>query len=115
MANYTSAEYFKDFLRKKYPCKEPFELLVVDKKPKRMAGSYIWEKHRIRIYAPWGHLEETAIHEYAHHIHYTECGSKTNGERPHGPQFWEICGALMCVAAQKGLFTKTRVEKIANC
>jgi hypothetical protein len=63
MANYPSAEYFKDFLRKIYPCKEPFELLVVDKKPKTRAGVYIYGTHRIRIYAPWGHLEETAIHE----------------------------------------------------
>ena len=115
MANYPSAEYFKDFLRKIYPCKEPFELLVVDKKPKTRAGVYIYGTHRIRIYAPWGHLEETAIHEYAYHIHYTECGSKTYGERPHGPQFWEIYEALMCVAAPEGLFTRPRVEKIANC
>ena len=66
MANYPSADYFKDFLHKIYPCKEPFELLVVDKKPKTRAGVYIYDTHRIRIYAPWGHLEETAIHEYAH-------------------------------------------------
>lgn len=69
MANYPSVDYFKDFLRKIYPCKEPFELLVVDKKPKRRAGSYIWEKHRIRIYAPWGHLKETAIHESSYSLY----------------------------------------------
>ena len=129
MANYPSADYFKDFLHKIYPCKEPFELLVVDKKPKTRAGVYIYDTHRIRIYAPWGHLKETAririyapwghlketaIHEYAHHIHYTECGSKAHGERPHGPQFWEIYGALMCVAVQKGLYVEERIEKIAK-
>ena len=63
MANYPSADYFKDFLHKIYPCKEPFELLVVDKKPKTRAGVYIYDTHRIRIYAPWGHLKETAIHD----------------------------------------------------
>ena len=68
MANYPSADYFKDFLQKIYSCKEPFELLVVDKKPKTRAGVYIYDTHRIRIYAPWGHLKETAIHEYAHII-----------------------------------------------
>ena len=114
MANYPSADYFKDFLHKIYPCKEPFELLVVDKKPKTMAGVYIYDTHRIRIYAPWEHLKETAIHEYAHHIHYTECGSKAHGERPHGPQFWEIYGALMSVAVQKGLYVEERIEKIAK-
>ena len=61
MANYPSANYFKDFLHEIYPCKEPFELLVVDKKPKTRAGVYIQDTHRIRIYAPWGHLKETSI------------------------------------------------------
>ena len=64
MANYPSADYFKDFLHKLYPCKEPFELLVVDKKPKTRAGVYIQDTHRIRIYAPWGRLKRTAIHEH---------------------------------------------------
>lgn len=81
---------------------------------KTRAGVYFFDAHRIRIYAPWGHLKETAIHEYAHHIHYTECGSKAHGERPHGPQFWEIYGALMCVAVQKGLYVEERIEKIAK-
>ena len=47
MANYPSADYFKDFLHEIYPCKEPFELLVVDKKPKTRAGVYIQDTHRI--------------------------------------------------------------------
>ncbi len=75
MANIPDANYFKDLLMSIYPCKEPFELLVVDKKPKTRMGVYIIDKRRIRIYARWrvaSPLEEIAIHEYAHHIHYTE-------------------------------------------
>jgi predicted SprT family Zn-dependent metalloprotease len=74
-------------------------------------------KQRIRIYAPWQEetpLEEIAIHEYAHHIHYTEQNKVENKERPHGAQFWEIYGALMCVAVQKRLFNEERVSRISN-
>jgi len=117
MANYPDADYFKNFLLSVYPCKEPFELLVIDKKPKTKMGVYIISKRRIRIYAPWSvstPLKEIAIHEYAHHIHYTEQNKLENGEKPHGRQFWEIYGALMCRAVQKGLFKEKRVSDIAQ-
>ncbi len=117
MTNNPDANYFKNLLLNIYPCKEPFELLVVDKKPKTRMGVYIIDKRRIRIYARWrvaSPLEEIAIHEYAHHIHYTEQNKVKNQERPHGPQFWEIYGALMCRAVQKGLFKEERVSNIAK-
>ena len=117
MANIPDANYFKNLLLSIYPCKEPFELLVVDKKPKTRLGVYIIDKRRIRIYARWrvaSPLEEIAIHEYAHHIHYTEQNKVENQERPHGPQFWEIYGALMCRAVQKGLFKEERVLEISK-
>lgn len=117
MTNYPNADYFKDFLLSIYPCKVPFELLVIDKKPKTRSGVYIFDKRRIRIYAQWGDfvpLKEIAIHEYAHHIHFTEQNKEGNEERPHGPQFWEIYGALMCVAVQKGLFSEKRIKDIVQ-
>ena len=117
MDTYSKANYLKDLLLKIYPCKKPFELLVIDKKPKTRMGVYIVDKRRIRIYAGWqteSPLEETAIHEYAHHIHFTEQNKANNRERPHGPQFWEIYGALMCAAVQKGLFMEKRVLDIAD-
>lgn len=117
MTNYPNAEYFKDFLLSVYPCKVPFELMVIDKKPKTRMGVYIIPKRRIRIYAQWSvsaSLKEVAIHEYAHHIHYTEQNKEENEERPHGRQFWEIYGALMCRAVQRGLFKEKRVSDIAK-
>lgn len=117
MSNYPNADYFKDLLLSIYPCKEPFELLVIDKKPKTKSGVYIISKRRIRIYAPWIEafpLELIAIHEYTHHIHYTEQHKMENKERSHGAQFWEIYGALMCRAVQKGLFREERVSDIAR-
>ena len=61
-----------------------------------------------------GTFRRNGYNEYDHHIHYTECGSKAHGERPHGPQFWKIYGALMCIAVQKGLYVEERIEKNAN-
>lgn len=87
-----SAGYFKEFLLGIYRCKVPFELLVVDKRPKTRMGVYILMKRRMRIYSKWiDHtpLEEIAIHEYAHHIQNTEKGSifGRGAERAHGRIF----------------------------
>lgn len=112
-----TAAYLKQMLISIYKCKKPFELLVIDKKPKTRMGVYVVDKHRIRVYAGWRKdcsLEEIAIHEYAHHIHETEkrltkCRRK---ERVHGPQFWRIYSALMSVAQRKGLFTDSYIVDI---
>ena len=103
-----SAEYLKSYLLKIYKCKVPFELLVIDKKPKTRMGVYIHKNCRIRVYSKWicaTPLEEIAIHEYAHHIHQTEKGGifGRRKERSHGEYFWRIYSALMAKAIQKGL------------
>ena len=115
--NLNTAVYLKSTLLSIYKCKVPFELLVIDKKPKTRMGVYIPVKKRIRVYSKWSiatPLMEIAIHEYAHHIHCTEQKKAENNERPHGPQFWEIYGALMCVAVQKGYFKEDRIFYIAT-
>lgn len=107
-----SAEYLKSYLLKIYKCKVPFELLVIDKKPKTRMGVYIPKYYRIRVYSKWicaTPLEEIAIHEYAHHIHQTEKGGifGRRKERSHGEYFWRIYSALMAKAIQKGLYDDT--------
>ena len=107
-----SAEYLKSYLLKIYKCKVPFELLVIDKKPKTRMGVYIHKNCRIRVYSKWicaTPLEEIAIHEYAHHIHQTEKGGifGRRKERSHGEYFWRIYSALMAKAIQKGLYDDT--------
>lgn len=112
-----SASYLKNLLLDIYKCQKPFELLVIDKKPKTRMGVYIVGKRRIRVYSKWDKycpLEEIAIHEYAHHIHETEkrktaCRRK---ERVHGPEFWRIYSALMSAAQRKGLFTDPYIAEI---
>ncbi len=69
-----SAISLKQMLLDIYRCRRPFELLLIDKKPKTKMGVYIVNKQRIRICSGWGKfcpLKEIAIHEYAHHIHET--------------------------------------------
>lgn len=100
----------KQMLVEIYPCKKKFELLVIDKRPKTRMGVYVVDKRRIRVYSKWSDvcpLEEIAIHEYAHHIHETEKRKSQDRrkERVHGPEFWRIYSALMCIAQNKGLFS----------
>ena len=104
-----TADGLKRMLWQIYKCKYPFELLLVDKKPKTLMGVYIIGKRRIRVYSKYANvwpLEEIAIHEYAHHIHETEKRKIKNRrrERAHGPEFWRIYSALMAVAQLKGIF-----------
>lgn len=101
-------EYLTKFLHTIYPCKVPFTLVVLHTKPKTRMGSYRPRTRRIIINDKWGDIEqskETAIHEYAHHIHYTEKQKTQRKEDPHGRQFWQIYGQLMYLAKQKGLYS----------
>ena len=112
-----SAEYYKQFLLKIYQCKEPFELLVINKRPKTKSGCYVLHLRRIRIYSGWSFalpLEDIAIHEYAHHIHNTEKGGifGRGRERAHGEIFWRIYSALRAKAIQKGLFDDDLIDGI---
>ena len=100
-------EFYKDYLKQIYVCKVPFDVVVVHTKPKTRMGTYNPSSRRIRINDGWGNVhdcKETAIHEYAHHIHYTEKGKNKRKEDPHGKQFWQIYRQLMFPAKQKGLY-----------
>lgn len=112
-----SADYLRSFLLQIYKCKVPFELLVIDKKPKTRVSVYVHKHCRIRVYSKWicaTPLEEIAIHEYAHHIHNTEKGGifGRRKERSHGEYFWRIYSALMAKAIKKGLYDDTLTKDI---
>ena len=115
--DYAKATYLKRFLLKTYRCKDDFELLVIDKKPKTRAGVYIVGKKRIRVYSRWScsiPLEEIALHEYAHHIHETEKRKNPDRrkERAHGPEFWRIFSALCCNATIMELYHDDLISDI---
>ncbi len=107
----------KDFLLKIYKCKISFELIVINKKPKRRLGTYLCANHKIIVYSKDMDIIEikhTAIHEYAHHIHETEQGGiHGHGRyRSHGEIFWRIYSALMAEASKRGLFEDPLIQDI---
>lgn len=114
-----SADSLKDYLLKIYKCKVPFNLYVIDKKLKTRLGVYIVQTHKIRVYSKGcsiSSIKETAIHEYAHHIHETEQGG-VHGRgrfRVHGEIFWRIYSALMSEALKKGLYTDLCIRDIIS-
>lgn len=114
-----SAESLKDYLLKIYKCKVPFDLYIIDKKLKTKLGVYIVQTHKIRVYSKGrsiSSIKQTAIHEYAHHIHETEQGG-IHGRgrfRAHGEIFWRIYSALMSEALKKGLYTDLCIRDIIS-
>lgn len=107
-----STEYFHRFLTDIYPCSVPFSINVVHRKYKKRLGTYFRGPKKINIYDGGrndNQCRETAIHEYAHHLHHTEKNIFTDDvrktDRSHGAHFWEIYAFLMVSAYKKGLFT----------
>lgn len=100
------AQQYKDILFAIYPCKVPFTLALKDDKPKRRLGTYYGSSRRIILHTGWQaryDMVEVAIHEYAHHLHDSEFGGKEKRQAPHGKEFWQIYGQLMCRAKELGL------------
>lgn len=98
-----------------YRCQKPFELSVKSQRPKTTIGRYYCESNKIIIYIGWldvHPMEEIAIHEYAHHIHFTEKTKDYRLERPHGKEFWRIYSALMAKAYIKGIFNDHFIDDI---
>ena len=92
-----------------------FELRVTEQRPKSRMGYYAPAKRSITIHGGWGDvysLEEIAIHEYAHHIHFTEHRRSGKKDTPHGPNFWRIYSALVAKAIEKGLYNDNYIDKI---
>lgn len=63
VANDQTAEFYKEFLMRIYPCSKPFDVVVIHTKPKTRMGTYNPRTRRIRINDGWGdaeHCKETA-------------------------------------------------------
>ena len=77
-------------------------------------GTYTPSLHRIRIYDRYSDKDNinTAIHEYAHHIHYTEKEKEAKNNRPHRPEFKLIYHALVVKAIQKGLVSNLLIDDL---
>lgn len=98
--------YYKNLLTTLYPCKVPFTVVIKEDKPKKRLGTYYGKTRRIIIHTGWAPKHdpvETAIHEYAHHLHYTEFEKAKKKNAPHGKEYWQIYGQLMNRAKILGL------------
>lgn len=109
-----SVEFYIDLLHKIYPCKESFVVDVKHKRNKRIMGTYTPSLHRIRIYDRYSDKDNinTAIHEYAHHIHYTEKEKEAKNNRPHRPEFKLIYHAFVVKAIQKRLVSNLLIDDL---
>ncbi len=102
----SEAQYYKEILLELYPCKVPFSVVVKNDKPKKRIGTYYSSSRRIVLHAGWQPKYdpiETAIHEYAHHLHDTEFSAREKKQAPHGKEFWQIYGQLVSRAKVLGL------------
>jgi hypothetical protein len=87
---------------------EDFSLLFSGKKSRKVNGLYKPESREIiihnRNFSDDNPLMYTAIHEFAHHIHFT--GSPVPvSSRSHTKEFWGIFHSLLFKAEQKALYT----------
>ena len=112
------ASYFTEQLLRIYHCKVPFELRILHTKPKGRCGSYWKHNRHILINDKFITLDtrrclEVAIHEYAHHLHYTEFDKD---EKKDGPRYRLIIGFL--AAWKKALIRactkRTDVDTVFN-
>lgn len=109
------ATQLKWMLLKIYRPQVAFELRVTEQRPKTRMGYYVPARRSITIHGGWGDvhsLKEIAIHEYAHHIHFTEYRHSGKKDAPHGENFWRIYSALMARAIEKGLYNDNYINKI---
>ena len=109
------ATQLKWMLLKIYRPQVAFELRVTTNRPKSRMGYYVPAKRSITIHSGWGDvhsLEEIAIHEYAHHIHFTEHRRSGKKDAPHGQSFWRIYSALMAKAIENGIYNDNYIDKI---
>lgn len=108
------SQYFTERLLAIYPCKVPFTLVLIHDDPKRKLGTYYSARQRIVIHTGYKLHDpmETAIHEYAHHLHYTEFGKEEKRQEPHGREFWQIYGQLVNRAKILGIYEDKRLPVI---
>lgn len=120
-------QYYHNLLSSIYPCKVPFTICVKNDKPKTRLGTYWPSRKHILIHT--GRRDkydpvETAIHEYAHHIHYTEFDKEKKEADPARKgvlaDIWPIdepCernGTLQAGAWSSANLSETRQQSVAQ-
>lgn len=86
---------------------EPFQVILSGKKSRKVNGLYKPEERQIilhnRNFASESELVYTAIHEYAHHLHFTS-EQPPRSARSHTTRFWSLFHGLLAEAEGRGLY-----------
>jgi hypothetical protein len=97
---------------------DPFQVILTGKKSRKVNGLYKQEGRQIilhnRNFATEGELLYTAIHEYAHHLHFSS-PQPPRSVRSHTTRFWSLFHGLLLEAEQKGLYSSPfeEIEELA--
>lgn len=95
------------FLLRLRPTQYPFTVIQTGKRSKKVNGLYKPETREILIhnrnFTETSDLLRTAIHEYAHHLHYTSERPPKPG-RPHDTRFWSLFHDLLTEAERRDLY-----------
>ncbi|MDR1894854.1 MAG: hypothetical protein LBQ61_09260 [Spirochaetales bacterium] len=101
-------EQITTFLLSLDPEAEPFTLILSGKASKKVNGLYHPDKREIVLhnknFTSDGELLYTAIHEFAHHLHFTRSRTPV-GPRAHTAAFRRILHRLLSAAEEKGLWS----------
>jgi hypothetical protein len=86
---------------------EPFEVILSGKKSRKVNGLYKPEGRQIilhnRNFQSESELLYTAIHEYAHHLHFSS-PEPPRSARSHTTRFWSLFHGLLAEAEERGLY-----------
>lgn len=98
----------KDALQRIEPAPADFQVIFTGKSSKKVNGLYKPETREILIhnrnFADDKLLIYTAIHEYAHHVHYTKDPVVAPKARAHTNAFWCIFHGLLAKAETLGIY-----------
>ncbi len=92
-------QYFKAYLQSVYNCKVDYTIEASRRNTQLVGGHYKSSCKKIKIYrighCPLHILKYVALHELAHHIHYTEFNKEQRKEKTHGKEFYAILEVLI--------------------
>lgn len=105
-------QYFIELLQKIYRCKQPFTLVLTHRRYKTRLGTYNISNRHIRVHDKDCTLLDCcyiAIHEYAHHLMYTEFDG--DEYKPHGREFFFVYNVLLSIAIQWRLLPDNLMDR----
>ncbi len=106
------AERLKACLLQLHEPKVPFGLSFTNRVNAKVLGTYYPHRRHIFVHGGRGGFEhwlDTAILEYAHHIHFTENDLRSCDRRDHGKTFNLINNALLHIARNKQMFGRSSI------